>query len=221
MDIANLGTAIMEQLVRRGLVNDPADLYSLQAEQLLQLDKFAEKSAANLLEALEASKSRELWRLIHGLGIPHVGKQSAKDLAAAFGTLDSLAGAAGEQLEAVEGIGSIMARSLVEWFANPAHRELMEKLRAHGLNFSSGSAGPATGGPLAGKTLVLTGTLPTLSRDDATRLIESAGGRTSSSVSKKTDYLLAGEATGSKYTKAQKLGVPILDEAAFKELIGN
>ena len=221
MDIANLGTAIVEQLVRRGLVNDPADLYSLQAEQLLQLDKFAEKSAANLLAALEASKSRKLWRLIHGLGIPHVGKQSAKDLAAAFGTLDSLAGAAGEQLEAVEGIGSIMARSLVEWFADPAHRELMEKLRAHGLNFSSGSAGPATGGPLAGKTLVLTGTLPTLSRDDATRLIESAGGRTSSSVSKKTDYLLAGEATGSKYTKAQKLGVPILDEAAFKELIGN
>ncbi len=220
MDIANLGTAIVEQLVQQELVSDPADLYNLEAEQLLQLEKFAEKSATNLIQALEESKTRELWRLIHGLGIPHVGKQSAKDLAASFSSLEALREASEGQLEAVEGIGVIMAQSIVDWFANPAHGELIEKLRAHGLNFSTDAPGENTNGPLTGKTIVLTGSLPNLSRDDATRLIEAAGGRTSSSVSKKTDYLLAGEATGSKYTKAQKLGVPILDEDTFQQLIG-
>ena len=221
MDVANLGTAIVEQLVRRNLVQDPADLYSLTAEQLLQLEKFAEKSANNLIQALEDSKTRELWRLIHGLGIPHVGKQSAKDLASGFTTLDALRCATEAQLEALEGIGTIMAESIIKWFALPKNAQLIEKLRHHGLNFSNQSATQTSDGPLplAGKTLVLTGSLPTLSRDQATQRIEAAGGRTSSSVSKKTDYLLAGEATGSKYDKAQKLGIPILDEAAFLQYL--
>ena len=218
MDVANLGTAIVEQLVRQDLVNDPADLYNLNAEQLLQLDKFAEKSANNLVQALKDSKNRELWRLIHGLGIPHVGKQSAKDLATAFTTLDALHGASESQLENIEGIGSIMAQSIVDWFAQTQNTQLIEKLRTHGLNFSAQPSGQTSDGPLAGKTLVLTGSLPTLTRDEATQRIEAAGGRTSSSVSK-TDYLLAGEATGSKYDKARKLGIPILDEAAFLSLI--
>jgi DNA ligase (NAD+) len=219
MDIANLGTAIVEQLVLRGMARDPADLYSLQTSQLLELDKFAEKSAANLIDALEKSKSQDLWRLLHGLGIPHVGKQSAKDLAAAFGSLDSLAIAPLEQLESIDGVGTIMAQSLVDWFANPTHQERIDRLRAHGVNFSSANTQTASGGALSGKTLVLTGALPGLTRDEATQMIEAAGGRTSSSVSQKTDYLLAGEASGSKYSKAQKLGIPVLDEAGFRELI--
>ena len=219
MDVTNLGTAIVEQLVRQDLVNDPADLYNLTTEQLLQLDKFATKSANNLIQALDDSKNRELWRLIHGLGIPHVGKQSAKDLATAFTTLDALHAASESQLENIEGIGSIMAHSIVDWFAQPQNTQLIEKLRTHRLNFSAHPSGQTSDGPLAGKTIVLTGSLPTLTRDEATQQIEAAGGRTSSSVSKKTDYLLAGEATGSKYDKARKLDIPILDEAAFLSLI--
>ena len=219
MDIENLGTAVVEQLVDRGLAKTAADLYTLSAEQLLDLDKFAEKSAQNLVSALEASKQRELWQLIHGLGIPHVGKQSAKDLEASFESLDAIALATEEQLEEVDGIGSIMAQSIHAWFADAENQALIDALRSHGLNFQSARQ-DAVDGPLAGKVLVLTGTLPNLTRGEATKLIEAAGGRTSSSVSKKTDYLLAGEAAGSKYTKAEKLGVAILDEEAFKALVG-
>ena len=218
MDIENLGTAVVEQLVARGLARTPADLYDLSESQLLDLDKFAEKSARNLVAALEASKQRELWQLIHGLGIPHVGKQSAKDLAANFDSLEAIATATEEALEAIDGIGSIMAQSIHAWFGDADNQRLIEQLKAHDLNFESGRQAQADG-VLAGKTLVLTGTLPSLTRDEATQMIEAAGGRTSSSVSKKTDYLLAGEATGSKYAKAEKLGVTILDEAAFRELL--
>lgn len=217
MDIENLGAAVIEQLVSRDLATTPADLYTLTIEQLLDLEKFAEKSAQNLVAALEVSKQRELWQLIHGLGIPHVGKQSAKDLEANFDSLDSIAAANEEQLEAVDGIGSIMAQSIHAWFSNEQNREEIERLRALGLNFST-KRDTSQDGPLTGKTIVLTGTLPNLTRDEATDRIEKAGGRTSSSVSKKTDYLLAGEATGSKYAKAAKLGVPIIDEAEFVEL---
>lgn len=217
MDIDHLGSAVVEQLVTRELAQTPADLYQLQASDLLQLEKFAEKSARNLIEALEASKSRELWQLIHGLGIPHVGKQSSKDLEAYFGSLDALMEADEEALEAVDGVGSIMAQSIHAWFANEKNRREVERLRRAGLNFSARQQRAAEG-PLSGKTIVLTGTLPSLSRDEATALIEKAGGRTSSSVSKKTDYLLAGEAAGSKYAKAEKLGVSILSEADLLEL---
>lgn len=219
MDIENLGSAVIEQLVTRELAKTAADLYELKESDLINLDKFAEKSAQNLVKALEESKSRELWQLIHGLGIPHVGKQSAKDLEAHFDSLDAIAGASEEKLEEVDGVGSIMAQSIHAWFEDESNRELIERLRGHGLNFQSARKEAPAEGPLAGKTIVLTGALPTLTRDEATELIEKAGGRTSSSVSKKTDYLLAGEAAGSKLAKAEKLGIGILDEAAFKTLV--
>ncbi|MGZ0655976.1 NAD-dependent DNA ligase LigA [Coraliomargarita sp. W4R72] len=218
MDIENLGTAVVEQLVNRSMVKTQADLYALTETQLLELEKFAEKSAKNLVAALKASKQRDLWQLIHGLGIPHVGKQSAKDLEANFDSLEAIASATEEQLEAVDGIGSIMAQSIHAWFADSDNQTLIEQLKAHGLNFASSRQAQA-GGVLAGKTVVLTGALPSLTRDEATKMIEAAGGRTSSSVSKKTDYVLAGEAAGSKYVKAEKLGVTILDEPAFRALV--
>ena len=218
MDIENLGTAIVEQLVARGLAHNPADLYTLRIEQLLELDKFAEKSANNLRAALEASKTRCLWQLIHGLGIPHVGKQSAKDLEAYFDSLDAIASASVEALVEVDGVGSIMAQSLHAWFADPDHTTLIDRFRKYGLNFQSARI-EIGDSALAGKIFVLTGSLPTLTRSEATAMIEKVGGRTSSSVSKKTDYVVAGEASGSKYTKAEKLGIVILDEDEFKHLI--
>jgi DNA ligase (NAD+) len=184
MDIENLGTAVVEQLVSRGLAKNQADLYTLTEAQLLDLEKFAEKSAKNLITALEASKKRELWQLIHGLGIPHVGKQSAKDLEANFDSLNDIAGASEEQLEAVDGIGSIMAQSIHAWFDDADNQILVEQLKSHGLNFES-SRQAQVDGVLNGKTIVLTGALPSLTRDEATQMIEAAGGRTSSSVSKK------------------------------------
>ena len=218
MNIENLGTAVVEQLVSRGLAKNQADLYTLNTEQLLGLEKFAEKSATNLIAALETSKTRALWQLIHGLGIPHVGKQSAKDLEAHFESLDAIASATEEQLEEVDGVGSIMAQSLHAWFAEPDHVTLIDRLRDYGLNFQS--ARIETGdSALAGKIFVLTGSLPNLTRSEASAMIEKVGGRTSSSVSKKTDYVIAGEASGSKYAKAVKLELQILDESAFKALI--
>ena len=218
MDIENLGTAIVEQLVARGLAHNPADLYTLRIEQLLELDKFAEKSANNLIAALEASKTRCLWQLIHGLGIPHVGKQSAKDLEAYFDSLDAIASASEEALVEVDGVGSIMAQSLHAWFADPDHTTLIDRFRKYGLNFQSARI-EIGDSALAGKIFVLTGSLPTLTRSEATAMIEQVGGRSSSSVSKKTDYVIAGEASGSKYAKAEKLGIVILDEDQFKHLI--
>lgn len=218
MDIENLGSAVIEQLVTLGLATTPADLYKLQKTELLNLEKFAEKSAENLLQALEESKDRELWQLIHGLGIPHVGKQSAKDLESHFRSLDAIASANEETLEQVDGIGNIMAQSIHAWFSDEDNKGEVERLRSFGLNLRSKQL-PSGKGALSGKVLVLTGTLPTLTRDEATALIEKAGGRTSSSVSKKTDYLLAGEAAGSKLSKAEKLEVEVLNEVAFLQLI--
>ncbi|HAV11922.1 MAG TPA: DNA ligase (NAD(+)) LigA [Opitutae bacterium] len=220
MDIENLGSAVVEQLVSRGLAKNIADLYELTKEQLLDLEKFADKSAQNLLEALQASKQRELWQLIHGLGIPHVGKQSAKDLEANFESLEQLATATEEQLEAVDGIGSIMAQSIHAWFGDETNRVLIDRLQSHGLNLTS-KRSSSTDGALAGKIFVLTGSLPTLTRGEASKLIEAAGGRTSSSVSKKTDYVIAGEASGSKYDKAIKLGITILNEDTLKSLLSS
>ena len=218
MDIENLGTAVIEQLVSRGLAKTQADLYTLNTEQLLGLEKFAEKSATNLIAALEMSKTRALWQLIHGLGIPHVGKQSAKDLEAHFESLDAIANANEEQLEEVDGVGSIMAQSLHAWFTDPDHITLIDRLRTHGLNFQTARI-EIGDSALAGKIFVLTGSLPNLTRSEASKMVEQVGGRTSSSVSKKTDYVIAGEASGSKYAKAIKLELKILDERAFQELI--
>ncbi|MBT64210.1 MAG: DNA ligase (NAD(+)) LigA [Puniceicoccaceae bacterium] len=218
MDIENLGTAIIEQLVTQKLALNIADLYTLKKEDLLKLDKLAEKSANNLLKAIESSKTRELWQLIHGFGIPQIGKQTAKDLESEFKNLDDIINATKERLIQVAGLGQTGAASICNWFNQPENQEMISRLRSFGLNFES-SANESQTGTLSGKTIVLTGTLPTLNRNQATELIEKAGGRTSSSVSKKTDYLLAGEAAGSKYNKAVKLGIPILSEEKFLSLI--
>jgi len=223
MDIEGLGEAVVEQLVGRGLVKDVADLYSLSREQLLTLDKFGQKSAQNLLNAIAATKGRELWRLIHGLGIPQVGAQTAKDLAKTFDGIPSLAVATPEQLQAVNGVGETVAQAVRGYFARPDKRELVRRmLEDHALAPVAPTRQPAAGAlPLAGKSFVITGTLPTLSRDEAKDLIESAGGRTSGSVSKKTDYVLAGEDAGSKLAKARELSVPVIDEAQLREMLGN
>mgnify|MGYP006424295933 CR=1 FL=1 len=220
MDIDHLGEVVIRQLVDADKVRTPADLYTLDRDALLSLDNFARKSADNLVAAIRESKSRELWQLIHGLGIPHVGAQSAKDLAARFGSLDALMEADEEALEAVDGVGPVMAQSIRVWFQDPDNRALVEALRARGLNFTSAAEASDGERPLEGKTFVLTGALPHLTRAEATGMIENAGGRTSSSVSRNTDYLLAGEAAGSKYEKARELGIPVLDEPAFRQLPG-
>ena len=221
MDIEGGGDVLTSQLTKLGLVKNVADLYSLTLDQLLTIERMGEKSARNFLDGIEASKKRDLWRLIFGLGILHVGVGGAKALARSYASLDEIAAASIEQLTQTEDIGEVIARSIHDWFRNPRNQQLIERLRASGLNFTS-SAPPAartakTG--IAGKTFVLTGTLPTLKREEAAAKIEAAGGKVSGSVSKKTDYVVAGEEAGSKLTKAQELGVPILDEAALVKLL--
>lgn len=217
MDIENLGTAVVDQLVTLGLCKDFSDLYKLKKGQLLELEKFAEKSAENLLNAIEASKQQTLWRLIHGLGIPNIGAQSSKDLANHFGSLKILMDADEDTLTAIDGVGEVIAKSITSFFKEPHNHKLIEKLIAAGLNTSQEQSLGSKA--LEGKIFVLTGTLPTLSRDEAKELIENAGGRTSSSVSKKTDYVLAGSDPGSKFDKAKSLGVKIISEDELKVLI--
>ena len=221
MDIEGLGEAMVTQLCDAGLVNDVADLYALTSEQLLPLERMGEKSVANLLEAIAASRDQSLWRLLAALGIPHVGVTVARTLAASFGTIDRLAAASEEDLVAVEEIGPIMATAILGWFRDPSVITLVEKLRAAGLNFGErdpkGGA-PAADGPLKGTTWVLTGTL-SLPREEAAEMIRVKGGKVSGSVSAKTTYLLAGEEAGSKLEKAQKLGVKVLNEDAFRRLV--
>jgi DNA ligase (NAD+) len=221
MDIEGGGDVLTSQLVKHKLVKDVADLYSLTLDQLLTIERMGKKSAQNFLDGVEASKSRELWRLIHGLGILHVGVGGAKALARAYPNLDAIANASIEQLTETNDIGDVIARSIHEWFRNPRNHQLIERLRAAGLNFTSSSyaAAPATNSPVAGKTFVLTGTMPTLKREEAAARIEAAGGKVSGSVSKKTDYVVAGEEAGSKLTKAQELGIAILDEAGLLKLL--
>ena len=218
MDIEGLGKASVEQLVSREFVRDVADLYALTEGQLLSLEGFAEKSARNLLEALEGSKRNPLWRLLHGIGIPHVGAQAAKDLARAFPSLDALLAASPEDLQAVEGIGEIMADSIQRYFSEPQHRALIDRLRAHGVDPVE-EVVAAESSQLAGKTVVLTGTLPNLTREEAKEMIERAGGKVTSSVSRKTSYVVAGDDPGSKLTKARNLDVPVLDEVGLRALL--
>lgn len=218
LDIVHLGTAVVDQLVTEALISDIADLYQLAADQLEPLEGFGKKSAENLIQAIEASKAKELWRLIHGLGIPHVGAQAAKDLVQAFGSLPEMMQKSPEDLEAIHGIGSVMAKSIVTHFQNEQNQDLIQRLRDSGMKMEE-QQDRSSNQILAGKTLVLTGSLPNLTRDEATAMIEKAGGRTSSSVSKKTDYVVAGESAGSKLEKAEKLGVEVLDEEAFRKLV--
>jgi DNA ligase (NAD+) len=223
MDVEGGGEVMAEALVRSGLVQDVADLYRLTVADVLQLERQGEKSAANFIAGIEASRPRGLARVLFGLGILHVGVTVAKTLARAFPDIDALAKASLDELGAIEDVGPAIARSVLDWFADPANRALVERLRAAGVTLSSDTHRPpnaAAGGPLAGKTFVLTGTLPTLTREQATARIEALGGKVSSSVSKKTHYVLAGAEAGSKLDKARELGVPVLDEAAFLTLAG-
>jgi DNA ligase (NAD+) len=221
MDIEGGGEVLVRQLVGAGLARDVADLYSLSLPDVANLERMGEKSARNFLEAIEASKQRDLWRVLYGLGILHVGAGVAKALARRFATLDDLFAAGVDQLVQCEDVGEVIARSIVQWHGDDGNKALLERLRKAGVNFKSAACQPgAKGGPLAGKTLVLTGTLPNLKREDATANIEAAGGKVSSSVSKKTDYVVAGAVAGSKLEKARKLGVRIIDEAELARLCG-
>ena len=212
MDIRGLSYARIEQLVQEGLVSDPGDLFRLTREKLLELEGYAEKGAEGLIAAIETSKSQPLSRLLHALGIRHVGSIAAQLLAQHFGSLDALMAASSDDILNVRGIGATIADGVVAYFSDPAGRKLVEKLRSRGVNFTEPRAVTA-GGPLSGQTAVITGTLPTLSRAKATATIEAAGGRVTGSVSKATDFLVAGEDAGSKLEKAKSLGVEIIDEA--------
>ena len=212
MDIRGLSYARIQQLVGEGLVRDPADLYALTREKLLELEGYADKGADGLIAAIEASKTQPLSRLLNALGIRHVGSIAAQLLAQHFGTLDALVSASADDILSVRGIGATIANGVVAYFSDPAGRALVEKLRSHGVNFREPRAVVA-GGPLSGQTAVITGTLPTLSRARATAVIEAAGGRVTGSVSKSTSFLVAGEEAGSKLAKAKTLGVEIVDEA--------
>jgi len=212
MDIRGLSYARIQQLVGEGLVRDPGDLYALTREKLLELEGYADKGADSLIAAIEVSKSQPLSRLLHALGIRHVGSIAAQLLAQHFGTLDALISATADDILSVRGIGATIANGVVAYFSDPAGRALVEKLRSRGVNFTEPRAVVA-GGPLSGQTAVITGTLPTLSRSKATAIIEAAGGRVTGSVSKSTSFLVAGEEAGSKIEKAKTLGVEIIDEA--------
>jgi DNA ligase (NAD+) len=227
LDVDGLGAKLIEQLVDRGLVRSIADLYGLDGALLASLERMGEKSAANLVGALAASKQQPWHRQLYGLGIHHVGEVSAKALAAAFPSAAGLATAAATtaaappSITAVFGIGAEIAQSLQQWFATPANQLLLEDLERLGFSLAAGPKEPEGGteAPLAGQTFVLTGSLPSLSRSQAQALIEAAGGKVSSSVSKKTSYVVAGEEAGSKLSKAESLGVAVLDEAGLRELL--
>jgi DNA ligase (NAD+) len=218
LNIEGLGERIIEQLVDAGLVSEYADLFKLRAEDLLELEGFAEKSASNLLQAIETARHAELYRLIFGLGIRHVGEATAKLLARHFGSIEPLREASVEELEEIREVGPEVAGSIHEHFRDPERRKelrsLLEQLKVRKPDRAT--QGP---GPLAGKTFVLTGTLPTLGRSEATKLIEDAGGRVSSSVSKKTDFVVAGEEAGSKLDKARELGVPVIGEEGLRRML--
>ena len=190
-----------------------ADIYELELDQLTALDRFGETSARNLLDSIEASKQVPFFRVLYALGIAGIGYVNARNIAGQFRSMDALLAASAEEIEETPGIGPVNAQMVHQTLAEERTRELIERLRGHGLKMEA--EGPAPGeadGPLAGKTLVLTGTLPTLSREQATERIEQAGGKVTGSVSKKTDYVVAGEDPGSKMTKAEELGTEILDE---------
>ncbi|BDI05453.1 DNA ligase [Sphaerotilus microaerophilus] len=222
MDIEGLGDKLVDQLVDAGIIRTLPELYKLGVAKLTALDRMGEKSAANLVAALERSKQTTLARFLFSLGIRQVGEATAKDLARHFGRLDALMDASEEQLLQVRDVGPIVARSIRTFFDQPHNREVVEQLRAAGVTWEEhdGAVADESPKPLAGRTLVLTGTLPTLGREEAKALIEAAGGKVSGSVSKKTHYVVAGEEAGSKLDRARELGVAVLDEAGLRELLG-
>jgi DNA ligase (NAD+) len=222
MDIAGLGEKQAQLFVERGLIKDVADIYTLTAESFAGMEGFAEKKIANLLSAIEDSKNRPLSRLIVGLGIRFVGEVAAQALASAFGSLDALMGATKEQIQAIEGLGPAVAASVAQFFGLPQNQELVRKLQAVGVRtVAQPEDRPRVGDGLAGKTFVITGTLPSMTREHAAELIEAHGGKVTGSVTKKTSYLLAGaDPGGTKYSKAVELKLPIIDEAGLLALLG-
>ena len=219
MDIEGLGEKLVDQLVEAQVVRTLPDLYKLGLVALSSLDRMADKSAQNVLAALEKSKQTTLPRFLYGLGIRHIGEATAKDLARHFGKLDAIMDASVEQLLEVHDVGPIVALALRTFFDQPHNREVVEQLRACGIHWPEEEPAARAPQPLAGKTFVLTGTLPTLGRDDAKALLEAAGAKVAGSVSKKTDYVVAGEEAGSKLAKALELGVAVLDEAGMLALL--
>jgi DNA ligase (NAD+) len=222
MDIAGIGEKQAQLFVERGLVKDVADLYTLAAASFEGMEGFGEKKISNLLSAIEASKQRPLARLITGLGIRFVGEVAAQALAA-FGSLDALASASIDQIRAIDGIGPAVAASVTQFFSLPANQALVQKLKDVGVQTTGGPTGiERAGDGLSGLAFVITGSLPTLTREQAEALIKSHGGKVAGNVTKKTSYLLAGtEPGGTKYSKAQELKIPILDQAGLLALIGS
>jgi len=217
MNIDGLGPQIVELLINNGLISDQADLYSLQATDVAGLERMGEKSAQNLITAIESSKSAGLERLIYALGIRNIGQVAAASLAARYGELSKLYGATVEELCDIDDFGRITAECVVNWFSHPQNRALCERLTEAGLNTKA--VAEPVGEKFKGLTFVLTGTLPTMSRDEASAKIKAMGGKVSGSVSSKTSYVVAGEAAGSKLTKAQALGVKIIDESELLSMI--
>jgi DNA ligase (NAD+) len=213
-----VGDALVDQLVDRAIVTNVADLYGLTADRLMDLERMGKKSAGNIVRNIENSKKNPLPRVLTALGIRFVGERTAVFLAEAFGSMDAIAAASLEKLQQAEEVGPKVAESVFQFFREPRNRELVERLRAAGLQFTYESTRPKRG-PLTGLTFVLTGTLSNMSREDATRLIEIAGGKVSGSVSKKTNYVVAGDDAGSKLAKARELGIPVLTESQLYDLI--
>ncbi len=220
MDIEGLGEKLVDQLVDQGLVKTPADLYRLDAKNLASLERMAEKSAANVLDAVEKSKTTTLARFIYALGIRNVGEATARDLARHFGKLDPLMQASEDELQQVPDVGPVVARSIARFFGERHNREVIAQMRSLGVTWPETPVTRPPLQPLAGKTFVLTGTLPHLSRDQAKERIEAKGGKVSGSVSRKADYVVAGAEPGSKYDKALELGIAVLDEQGLLELLG-
>jgi len=219
MNIDGMGESLVSQLIERGLVKNVADIYDLSKEDLLSLDRFADKSAQNILDEIKNSKKLPLERVIYGLGIRMVGERTARFLAEHFGSMEALERASVEELQNVNEVGPRIAESIAEFFSISANKNLVERLRVAKLTLSGERRQRGT--QLAGKTFVLTGTLAKHSRDEAKKMIEDAGGRVSASVSKKTDYVVAGADAGSKLDKAKELGVAVIDEGEMEKLISN
>jgi DNA ligase (NAD+) len=220
MNIEGLGESMVEQLVERQLVRDVADLYDLDAATLENLERMGKKSASNLLSEIDRSKTNDVWRLINGLGIRHVGERGAQVLVEHFGSVAALATASLEDLRQAREVGPVLAASVRQWFDEPSNRRLLERLAAAGVRVEAPARVKTDGPqPLEGLTFVITGTLDAMSRDEAQRRIEDLGGKVTGSVSKKTNYLVAGADAGSKLEKARALGVTTLDEPAFLKLI--
>ena len=217
MDIEGLGPAIIETFVDNGFISNIADIYNLDYDKIASLDGFKETSANNIKASVEKSKSNDLGKLIFALGIRHIGAKAGKQLSDHFRTMDNIINASVEDILKIEGFGQIMAESVVEYFSKESAKELIDRLRNFGVNLNSTTE--INDDRFAGMSFVLTGTLPTLKRNEASKIIESFGGKTSSSVSKKTTFVLAGEEAGSKLDKANSLGVTIISEEEFMGMI--